>query len=37
MMDKKNTIVTLKECPDLEDEFDKLHHIGWAKFMKEDQ
>ncbi|MDM5233788.1 GNAT family N-acetyltransferase [Lysinibacillus pakistanensis] len=36
MMDKKNTIVTLKECPDLEDEFDKLHHIGWAKFMKED-
>lgn len=34
-MDKKYTVVTLKERPDLEGELNKLHSIVWIKYMKE--
>ncbi|HWO75887.1 MAG TPA: N-acetyltransferase [Bacillus sp. (in: firmicutes)] len=35
-MDKKCTVVTLKERPDLKDELNKLHSIGWVSYMGED-
>lgn len=35
-MNKKFTFVTLEERPDLEDEINKLHNIGWINFMRED-
>lgn len=35
-MDKKYTMVTLEERPDLEDELNKLHSLGWVKYMRED-
>src|SRR5690606_19496647 len=33
---ERYTVVTLKQRPDLEDELNKLHHIGWTDFMRED-
>ena len=35
-MNKKYNVITLKERPDLKEEFSKLHSIGWVKFMRED-
>lgn len=35
-MDRKYTVVTIKERPDLAEEINKLHSAGWAKFMIED-
>jgi len=35
-MNKKFTFVTLEERPDLENEINKLHNIGWINFMRED-
>src|SRR5690625_2833358 len=35
-MDKKYTIVTLKERPDLENSLNHLYQIGWVNYMRED-
>ncbi len=35
-MDKKYTVVTLKERPDLENSLNHLHQIGWVNYMRED-
>jgi len=35
-MDKKYTVVTLKERPDLEGDLNNLHSAGWIKYMSED-
>ncbi|WP_099158240.1 GNAT family N-acetyltransferase [Virgibacillus ndiopensis] len=35
-MAKKYTVVTLEERPGLESELNKLHSIGWIKYMRED-
>jgi GNAT superfamily N-acetyltransferase len=35
-MNSEYRVVTLKERPDLEEDLDKLHSLGWPKFMRED-
>lgn len=35
-MDKKYAVITLAERPDLESKLNKLHSIGWVKYMRED-
>ena len=35
-MSKEYVAVTLKERPDLKDDFSKLHSLGWVKIMRED-
>nr|GGG78587.1 transferase [Virgibacillus oceani] len=35
-MDGKYALVTLEARPDLKDEINKLHNIGWINFMRED-
>jgi hypothetical protein len=35
-MNSEYRIVTLKERPDLEEDLDKLHSLGWPKFMRKD-
>lgn len=35
-MDEKFKFITLGERPDLEDEINNLHNIGWINFMRED-
>lgn len=35
-MDKQYTFKTVKERPDLVDEINILHNIGWINYMRED-